>query len=241
MTGPQIYRAISKVTEELSLSGIPKRHTNEDEHYRYRSIDDVLNHLAPLLAKQKLCVLPRVMDREAAFLAGADGERIGSVVLRVAFDLVSARDGSTHTIEACGEALDAGDKGTSKAMSAAFKSAMVQAFCIPLASLDDADANSPAAVALSARHPPEPDEGWVCWAQGITDIVHCCESEEALRRVQETHREKLKGLSRERRELYDRLGGAFAARAAALAGDCLAGFPGQSQDASVQLKDLTNA
>lgn len=250
MTGPQIYRAISKVIEELSVSGIPKRHTNEEEHYKYRSIDDLLNRLAPILAKQKVCVLPRVIEREAVQLDRACGDRIGSVLLRVAFDLVSARDGSTHTIEAYGEAFDAGDKGTSKAMSAAFKTAVVQAFCIPVAGLDDADATSPRAVALGPVHQPEPDGGWEAWTQGITDIVDSCQSEEALRRLQETHREKLKGLSRERRELYDSLGAAFASRAAALAGNqsapapigsCPANPYRQSENAVSEATDLANA
>ena len=49
-----------------------------------------------------------------------------NVLLRVAFDLVSVEDGSVHTVEAYGEALDEGDKGTAKAMSAAYMSNGVQ-------------------------------------------------------------------------------------------------------------------
>ena len=46
--------------------------------------------------------------------------------------LISVEDGSSHKVEAYGEALDGGDKATAKAMSAAYKSAMVQTFCIPV-------------------------------------------------------------------------------------------------------------
>ena len=68
MSAPQVYRAISAISRELSGQGIAKRHRNEREDYRYRSIDDVLNRLSPLLAKHKLCVLPRVLERTATDL-----------------------------------------------------------------------------------------------------------------------------------------------------------------------------
>ena len=63
MAAPSIYGAINAVTAELAGSGIAKNRTNLVEGYKYRSIDDVLNRLAPLLAKHRLCVLPRVVDR----------------------------------------------------------------------------------------------------------------------------------------------------------------------------------
>ncbi|GGE03075.1 hypothetical protein GCM10011515_23350 [Tsuneonella deserti] len=65
-----------------------------------------------------------------------------AVSLKVAFDLVCADDGSCHTIEAYGEALDAGDKGTPKAMQSAYKYAVLQAFCVPAVQHEDADSNS---------------------------------------------------------------------------------------------------
>ena len=65
MSAPQVYKAITAIAAELSGAGIAKRHRNERDDYRYRSIDDVLNRLSPLLAKHKLCVLPRVLERTA--------------------------------------------------------------------------------------------------------------------------------------------------------------------------------
>ena len=47
MSAPQVYRAITAIAAELSGGGIPKRHRNERDDYRYRSIDDVLNRLVP--------------------------------------------------------------------------------------------------------------------------------------------------------------------------------------------------
>src|SRR5690349_16737248 len=177
MAAPSVYAAINAITAELASAGIPKSRFNEVDEYRYRSIDDVLNRLAPLLAKHRLCVLPRVTKRQV--IERQDDEQLlVDVVLKMAFSLVSADDGSSHLVEAYGEALDAGDKGTAKAMSAAYKSAMIQVFCIPVGDLEDADATSHRLAAKT--HVPEPVQGWEQWARDIQDIVAVCESEAAI-------------------------------------------------------------
>jgi len=208
MSCAQVYQAINLVSAEIALLGIPKPHTNSQENYQYRSIDDVLERLAPILAKQKLCVLPRVLERTAIERQSEKGVLI-SVTLKVAFDLVSAEDGSLHTIEAYGEALDAGDKATAKAMSSAYKAAAVQTFCIPVNGNADADGSSHR---LKAAPFPEPVEGWANWSHGITQTIAICQSEEALERVQKTHRNSLNSLKREQPALYAAIGTAFAAR-----------------------------
>jgi hypothetical protein len=55
---------------------------------------------------------------------------------------VSAEDGSMHTAIAYGEAMDSGDKATNKAMSAAYKYACMEVFCIPTEGTPDADAET---------------------------------------------------------------------------------------------------
>jgi hypothetical protein len=55
------------------------------------------------------------------------------------FALVSGEDGSSHVISTIGEAMDSGDKATNKAMSAAYKYALMQAFCIPTEGDNDSE------------------------------------------------------------------------------------------------------
>ena len=205
---PHVYQAINQIVRAFSKSGISKRHTNAIEQYQYRSIDDVLNRLGPLLARCGLCVLPRVLRRESEDRAGDAGALLVSVRLLVAFDLVSARDGSKHVIKAWGEALDQGDKGTAKAMSAAFKGAMFQLFCIPVGAAE-ADVSS---FRLRVQSTPEPVEGWSCWADSICDIIGACETDEALDRVRSRQASLLGGLSREKPDLYAKIGDQFSAR-----------------------------
>ena len=218
MSAPAVYKAITAIAADLSGAGIAKRHRNERDDYRYRSIDDVLNRLSPLLAKHKLCVLPRVLERTSSDRVGDGDLLLVGVALKVAFDLVSSTDGSSHTVEAFGEALDASDKATAKAMSSAYKHAMLQAFCVPVAEIDDADAGS-YRLKRSRSHQQEPVEGWVMWASGITDIIESCATREALERLQDRQRPLLKAVSREQPELYAQLGAAFAKRTAELIGE----------------------
>ena len=171
----------------------------------------MLNALAPLLARHKLCVLPRVLEREA--LRGRGEQR---VVLRVGFDLVSAIDSSRHVIESFGEAIDDSDKGTAKAMSAAYKTAMLQAFCIPVPQ-EDSDASSPRLNGTShALSVAEPAEGWDSWSAEVIDIATSCETAEAIDRLLAKRRDRLSALQRGRPRLYARVGEAIAARLAEL-------------------------
>lgn len=215
ITAPHVYRAITAITAELAPVGIAKRHRNERDDYLYRSIDDVLNRLSPLLPKSRLCVLPRVLERHCLDRLGDADQLLVSVTLRVAFDLVSALDGSRHSVEAFGEALDAGDKATAKAMSSAYKAAMLQTFCVPVAQMAEPDATS---YRLKRNHHPEPVEGWPQWSAGLIDVIASCESEEAIERLRNSHRASLTAISRERPELYARIGEAVATRTEQLKG-----------------------
>src|SRR5947209_310942 len=132
------------------------------------------------------------------------------VAVRMKYKLVSVDDGSSHAVEAYGEALHPSDKAKSKAMFTAYKSAMVQTFCIPVVGSEDADRTSPKVAART--HMAEPVQGWEQWARDIEDIVSLCESESAIALVQERNRELLKGISRERQDLYRQLGECFGAR-----------------------------
>lgn len=134
-----VYEAIVSVQEELSKSGVGKNQTNTFDKYKFRGIDDVYNSLAPLLAKHKLCILPKVTNRELMERVSQKGQALFYVTVTVEYSFVSAVDGSSHTVISVGEAMDRGDKATNKAMSAAYKYACFQAFCIPTEGDNDAD------------------------------------------------------------------------------------------------------
>jgi ERF superfamily protein len=214
MSAPSVYAAINAIASELSEHGIAKDRVNEADDYKYRSIDDLLERLAPLLAKHRLCILPRVRKRTLVERNDEGQRSLFHVAVKVAFTLTSVEDGTSHVVEAFGEALDPSDKATAKAMTAAYKSAMVQTFCIPIAGTEDPDHGSPRAA--SRDHSPEPVQGWEQWARDIEDIVSLCESQAAIDLLQERNRQLLTAISRERQDLYRQIGESFSARLDAL-------------------------
>jgi hypothetical protein len=211
---PRVYSAIRAVIADLSLSGIAKRHLNDTSDYAYRGIDDIYNRLSPILARRRLCILPRMLERGQREHRGQGGQLLFSVWVRAAFDLVSVQDGSVHTIEMFGEAMDEGDKATSKAMSAAYKYAAMQIFCIPLGGESDADAQTH----RPAPSGDVPDQGWEGWSTDLIAIVKSCDTHEALDRLQNMHRTRLRSLSFAEPQFYGELGEAIRARRAALPG-----------------------
>lgn len=138
----KVYSAITAITGELAKVGLAKTNTNTQQGYKFRGIDDVYGALSGLLARYHLCVLPRVVDRQVSERETRNGGVLFYTVLRVEFDFVSAEDGSKHTICTVGEAMDSGDKSSNKAMSAAYKYACIQAFCIPTEGDNDADTST---------------------------------------------------------------------------------------------------
>jgi hypothetical protein len=141
-TSPHVYTAIAEVTAKLAKSGISKDRKNTQQGYKFRGIDDVYNALSSVIAEAKLCLLPRVLGRMVTERETKSGGVLFYVVCDVDFDLVSAVDGSKHTVHVIGEAMDSADKATNKAMSAAYKYMAMQVFCIPTEGDNDADAST---------------------------------------------------------------------------------------------------
>lgn len=137
-----VYQLIAEVAAEAAKAGISKGRKNQQQGYAFRGIDDVYNALAPLLSKSGLVILPRCVDRTVTERQTRNGGALFNVVVEVEFDFVSSHDGSKHTIVMFGEAMDSADKATNKAMSAAYKYAAMQAFCIPTEGDNDADATT---------------------------------------------------------------------------------------------------
>ena len=149
----EVYAAINAVQLDLSKEGITKNRKNQQQNYNFRGIDDVFNALSPLLAKHKLCILPRILTRTCEERQTKSGGSMSYVTVEAEFDFVSAVDGSKHIVRTFGEAMDSADKATNKAMSAAYKYAAFQAFAIPTEGDNDVDAHTPTPAPRRAQNP----------------------------------------------------------------------------------------
>jgi hypothetical protein len=151
----KVYQAINAVQLALCAEGISKGRKNNQQGYNFRGIDDIYNVVSPLLGKHGLCILPRVLTRECIERQTKSGGALFYVTCEVEFDFVCAEDGSKHVVKTYGEAMDSADKATNKAMSAAYKYAVMQSFAIPTEGDNDADAHTPD-VAPRAASPRKP-------------------------------------------------------------------------------------
>lgn len=139
MTQRTIFKALSAVQSDLSKVGISKNQKNTHQGYKFRGIDDVLNTLAPILAKHGVLIIPNVLSKEIKTSNTRNGGIASHVIVEVGFVLYDQEgDSICHT--AYGEALDTSDKAVNKAMTAAYKYFLFQAFCIPIDGVEDADA-----------------------------------------------------------------------------------------------------
>lgn len=99
--------------------------------YKFRGIDDFTAALHPLLAKYQVFVTPHVegdVKREERQLKSGSTAIHTLVTVRFRF---WTEDGSYVDAVTIGEGADSGDKSANKAMSAAFKYALMQVFAVP--------------------------------------------------------------------------------------------------------------
>lgn len=175
MCDKKIYESINAIQSALAKTGISKDRKNQQQGYAFRGIDDVYGALAPLLAQHGVCVFPRVTERQCVERQTQRGGALFYVTVRVEFDFVSSVDGSSHTCITYGEAMDSADKATNKAMSAAYKYACLQTFCIPTDGDNDADATTHDVAPRSQPAPTYPT------VDEFREMLSFCQSEDDIK------------------------------------------------------------
>ena len=137
-----IYKAIAAILSDVGAVG--KDGQNAFDKYRYRSIDAVMNAMHPAMAKYGVFVMPEVLEQSREERGSRNGGVLIYSIIKVRYTFY-AEDGSSLTATVIGEGMDKGDKSVNKAMSAAFKYALFQVFCIPTDEFSDSEDESPEA------------------------------------------------------------------------------------------------
>lgn len=176
----KVYQAINAVMTDLAHDGISKARKNQQQGYQFRGIDDVYNALSSVLAKNGLVMLPRILARICDERQTKNGGALFYVTVEAEFDLICSEDGSKHTIRTFGEAMDSADKATNKAMSAAYKYAAMQAFCIPTEGDNDADAVTHDVAPRAEQMPAGPVAAPDHWMKEMESKIRNAENVEKL-------------------------------------------------------------
>lgn len=138
-----IYESIAKCMEEIGAVG--KDDVNKQQGFKYRGIDAVMNAINPALVKNRVFIVPEVLEQQRQEHTTKNGAALIYSICRIRYTFF-AEDGSHIEAITVGEGMDSGDKATNKAMAIAFKYACFQVFCIPTEEMKDPDEETPGPV-----------------------------------------------------------------------------------------------
>lgn len=157
-----IHVLLPRVMEAVGVVG--KDHRNPQHDYTFRSIDDIVDKVAPALQAHGVSISSQVV----AYTSDQYTTGRGTVMLRAVVHMryrFYGPQGDYVQVDGVGEAADASDKAHMKAMQQAYKYALVQGLAIPTGE-PDADAASPEGVAAA-----KPDD-FTNWTKAkILDLV----------------------------------------------------------------------
>lgn len=135
MADPTTVAALVAAASEIGWVG--KTGQNREQGYNFRGIDAILKHVAPAFRKHGIVVTPTVLSAEDEEIVSGRGTRGHRVTMLVRFDFMIS-GGETVSAVTRGEGMDYADKASNKAMSQAFKYALVQTLALPT---DEPDAD----------------------------------------------------------------------------------------------------
>ena len=135
-----IFEAISQTMKDVGI--VKKGDYNTFDKYKFRGIDAVMNALNPAMTKNGIFVIPEVLEHNQEERQSRKGDLMIYTTCKVRYTFYAA-DGSNVQAVVVGEAMDRSDKSTNKAMSAAFKYACFQTFCIPTEEMIDSEVETP--------------------------------------------------------------------------------------------------
>lgn len=126
---PTIVEALAAV--KRSVGAVAKRDQNTQHGFNFRGIDAVVNACSPALAEHGVLCLPSLEAIEYTTVeVGRNRTRMAHVAVEVTYTFYGP-GGDTLPCKVPGEAMDSGDKAASKAMSVAWRTALIQALSLP--------------------------------------------------------------------------------------------------------------
>ena len=140
MEGQLIYGKMANILKETKA--ISKSERNQQQGFRFRSIDNVMNELHELFAKNDVFILQDVQSFTTENRPTKSGGTNTFTRATIKFRYITT-DGSFVETTNVGEAMDSGDKGMNKAMSIALKYSLLQMFLIPTEEPKDPDVTTP--------------------------------------------------------------------------------------------------
>ena len=131
-----IFQKMASILKETKA--ITKSEKNQQQGFKFRGIDNVMNELHELFVKNDVFILQEVQDFTVDAQPTAKGGTLFYTRAKIKFRYMTTDGSSVETVNV-GEAMDSGDKGMNKAMSIALKYSLLQMFLIPTKEPKDPD------------------------------------------------------------------------------------------------------
>jgi hypothetical protein len=133
------------------MSAIEKDQKNTGQGFMFRSIDQIIGHAKPILSELGITIVPSATAVAYEEVTSSNNSRGWRCTCTITY-LIGHKSGGSMFAEMIGEAIDYGDKSTTKAAQMAFKYLLTQVLQV---GSEDPDAESPEAVAEAEA--PAPD------------------------------------------------------------------------------------
>ena len=119
---------ILAVMQEVQAVG--KKDRNAAQGFNFRGIDAVMNAVGPALRKAGGFITPNLISYERTSVSAKNGGQLQVVQVMVEYKVYGS-EGNPISATVTAEAFDSGDKATAKAMSVAYRTALLQLLCLP--------------------------------------------------------------------------------------------------------------
>lgn len=150
---PSVTELLSRVMADVGA--VRKNEVNKHQRFNFRGIDAVVNAVSPALRDHGVVVAPTLLEKEIRESRTAKGAVMVNVYLTVRYDFYGpAGDSISATVAS--ESFDSGDKATAKAMSVAFRTALLQTLSLPTDEPDPDEHTYERSAYVAPPAPPTP-------------------------------------------------------------------------------------
>ncbi|MBF6330838.1 ERF family protein [Nocardia transvalensis] len=147
-----VYQTVAEVMREVGA--VRKDQKNLAQKFSFRGVDQVVNACAGPMRNHGLIVAPIGTNLDVREITSGGGKRQAWVTGTVQYGVYGPEgDRMADPIEAGTEATDFADKATAKAMSVAYRIALLQLFNLPT---DDPDPDSEYVERSATKKEPQP-------------------------------------------------------------------------------------
>jgi hypothetical protein len=171
-TKPTIVEAWAAAMADVQA--VRKGDRNTQQGYVFRGIDAVVNAVGPVFRKHGIVPMPTKSEAKYRDVQTSTGKPSRECTVTVTYRFYGPA-GDFLECEVPGESMDFGDKGAPKAMSVAYRIALLQALCIPT------DEPEPDSYSYERAEQAPVAQTDIDWAEQFEKALNTATTEQALK------------------------------------------------------------